>query len=396
MKVIVAGKNNIAVDVVKALLTRDDIEGLYSIYNSNDDGIDRHQRSFKKYCLNQGIDSITLEESYLIEGAIFLSLEFDKIIDPNKFSNSRLYNIHFSKLPEYKGMYTSALPIMHNKSQTGVTFHFIDSGIDTGDVIFQHVFDIDENETAKSLYQKYIRYGTDIILSNLDEILSGSCVGYRQGSENSSYYSKKAIDYSLLSVDLRKTAIEVKRMMDALTFRDYQLPTIKGVKVCGCEVLPRKSIYKPGEIVDDTDAHLILSTIDYDIKIYKDNLKNIIDSIRNRDLEQVIKFINKFNVNEKDDNGWSPIIVAAYHGHLGLIKLFISLGANINDINKNGTTVFMYAKNFALKNHDYSYLKEIIILGADVYQKDYNELDVFDYVIMTELKKDIEFIETFR
>ena len=78
MKVIVAGKNNIAVDVAKALLNRDDIEGLYSIFNSNDDGVDRHQRSFKKYCLSQGIDSITLEEAYLIEGAIFLSLEFDK------------------------------------------------------------------------------------------------------------------------------------------------------------------------------------------------------------------------------------------------------------------------------------------------------------------------------
>jgi methionyl-tRNA formyltransferase len=56
----------------------------------------------------------------------------------------------------------------------------------------------------------------------------------------------------------------------------------------------------------------------------------------------------------------------------------------------------MYAKNYALKNHDYSYLEEIINLGANVYQKDYNELDVFDYVRMTNLKKDIEFIETFQ
>jgi methionyl-tRNA formyltransferase len=200
----------------------------------------------------------------------------------------------------------------------------------------------------------------------------------------------------MLSVDLRKTAIEVKRMIDALTFRDYQLPNIKGYEICGCEVLPRKSINKPGEIVDDTEGHLILSTIDYDIKIYKDNLRNIIDSINNGDLEYTVKFINKFNVNEKDENGWSPIIVAAYHGYLELIKLFISLGANVNDVNKNGTTVFMYAKNYALKNHDYSYLEEIINLGANVYQKDYNELDVFDYVRMTNLKKDIEFIETFQ
>ncbi|UWZ97315.1 formyltransferase family protein [Vibrio splendidus] len=396
MKVIVAGKNNIAVDVAKALLNRDDIEGLYSIFNSNDDGVDRHQRSFKKYCLSQGIDSITLEEAYLIEGAIFLSLEFDKIIEPERFIDCTLYNIHFSKLPEYKGMYTSALPIMHNKSQTGVTFHFIDSGIDTGDIIYQNIIDIDKDETAKSLYQKYIKYGTDIIISNFDDILSGSCVGYRQDSESSSYYSKKAIDYSSISVDLRKTGIEIKRMVDALTFRDYQLPSIKGIKVCGCEVLFSKSIKKPGEIVNDTDVYLILSTIDYDIKLYKDNVTNLMGSVISGDLEKTTKFINSFNVNEKDDNGWSPIIVATYYGHLDLIKLLISFGANINDFNRNGTTVFMYAKNYALKNHDYSYLKEIISLGADVYQKDYNELDVFDYVRMTNIKKDIDFIETFR
>lgn len=78
--------------------------------------------------------------------------------------------------------------------------------------------------------------------------------------------------------------------------------------------------------------------------------------------------------------GWSPIIVAAYHGRIDMIKELLSLGANINDRNINGTTVFMYAKDFAINNNEYSILNQIIELGADVKIKDNNGFDVFDYV----------------
>lgn len=68
---------------------------------------------------------------------IFISLEFDKIVNPDLFKDARLYNIHFSLLPSYKGMYTSAIPILNGEEMVGVTFHEIDKGIDTGNIIAQ-------------------------------------------------------------------------------------------------------------------------------------------------------------------------------------------------------------------------------------------------------------------
>ena len=65
----------------------------------------------------------------------FISLEFDKIINTSLFKTTNLFNIHFSLLPRYKGMYTSILPILNGDKISGVTLHKIDRGIDTGDII---------------------------------------------------------------------------------------------------------------------------------------------------------------------------------------------------------------------------------------------------------------------
>ena len=74
---------------------------------------------------------------------MFISLEYHRLIDPLKFVTSKLYNPHFSLLPAYKGMYTSALPLLNDEKDAGVTLHHIDSGIDTGDIIDQIIFPIE-------------------------------------------------------------------------------------------------------------------------------------------------------------------------------------------------------------------------------------------------------------
>ncbi|MME76679.1 ankyrin repeat domain-containing protein, partial [Salmonella enterica] len=83
---------------------------------------------------------------------------------------------------------------------------------------------------------------------------------------------------------------------------------------------------------------------------------------------------------EKNIYGWSPVIVAAYHGNIELIKWLVSKGANINDRNYKGTTVAMYFKDYMLKSGDYSGLKMLIDLGLDLTLTDYKDYTVFDYL----------------
>ena len=50
------------------------------------------------------------------------------------------YLIFISLLPKYRGVFTSTNVILNNEKTTGVTFHKIDKGIDTGDIIGQKSF----------------------------------------------------------------------------------------------------------------------------------------------------------------------------------------------------------------------------------------------------------------
>ena len=234
--IIVAGKNNIACNVLKYLITKEKEKNTFSFHgkgtynktkilalpNENDDGIDNWQYSFKKTALDNDIEIINLKDAYTIENSIFLSCEFDKIIKPNLFATDKLYNIHFSKLPQYKGMYTSCLPILFNEKQTGVTLHKIDKGIDTGDIIDQITFPILSEYVALDLYKKYTEFGFKIFINNINNLISGNYTCNKQPAENSSYYSLNSVDFNS-KIDYRKTAQQIKNQLHARSFIHYPI-----------------------------------------------------------------------------------------------------------------------------------------------------------------------------
>ena len=128
---------------------------------------------------------------------LFLSLEFDKIIKPSLFLTEKLFNIHFSLLPKYKGMYTSYWPIINAESETGVTLHRIDQGIDTGNIIQQSSFRINSDMTVKQLYLQYIKSGTKLIKDNFLKLMDDRVKEESQSYKDSSYYSNKSIDFNI-------------------------------------------------------------------------------------------------------------------------------------------------------------------------------------------------------
>lgn len=384
MNIVIAGKNNIAVEMLDFINEEYPEHKVFGVINSNDNGFDSFQRSFYKRCRELLIPVVPLEDVYNLEDTIFLSLEFDRIIKPDLFCHSRLYNIHFSLLPKYKGMYTSAWPIMNGESETGVTLHKIDKGIDTGDIIDQIKFRICESETAKSLYIKYIAHGLKLAKSKLDDLLNNEVVGKPQQSIGASYYSKKSINYENIIIDFNKTAYEIARQVNALTFRDYQLPKVFESDIFGVKILEGKSNKKPGELISENEFSYTISTIDYDLCLFKDRFEELLEACREGDLKR-IKKIDKVErlILEKNKVGWSPIIVAAYNGHIDVVDYLLSKGASINDINNKGTTVLMYAKNYLEKTGDIGFVNSIIERGADIEKRDFNGCSVKDYVRKT-------------
>ena len=143
MFICIAGKNKCAIDGIKILLKNKLKKNrILALPINSDNGRDSWQPSFKKYVKNKKIKIINLNYLYKLRNLIFLSFEYDKIIDIKKFKSKELFNFHFSLLPKYRGCHTNFMQIFNGEKYSGVTLHKIDRGIDTGPILDQLKFKI--------------------------------------------------------------------------------------------------------------------------------------------------------------------------------------------------------------------------------------------------------------
>lgn len=382
MRICIGGKNNIAVDVCSYILEYYPELDVYAIPNKNDDGKDGFQRSFKKFAEERQVPIVSLSDVYPWEDLVFVSVEFDRIIRPEKFASTQLFNIHFSLLPKYKGCHTAAMPILNGENLGGVTFHLMERGIDTGDIIDQEKIYISKNETCRSLYLKYLSLGSKVVKRNLDAVLDNRYVARPQAVEGSTYFSRTEIDYSNIQIDFNRTAAQIDRQFRAYSFRDFQLPKYEEIPISYIEFTLTKSTEKPGVKLDETDDAFKVATIDYDVILHKDKLNELIDMVSAGKFDELmrVKDLNRYTNEQEPIHGWTLLMVAAYNCQYDIAKYLLKLGSDINARNYNGTSVIMYAKNGMLSTGDDRLFKYLLGKGANPFIKDYMGKDLFCYI----------------
>lgn len=397
MRVCIAGKNSIA---VHGLISCVDVLGSDSVLacpNRSDSGMSNWQPSLIRYANEFGVKLISVEEAAEIDDLVFISLEFDRIIKPQQFKSNRLFNMHFSKLPAYKGVYTSAWPILNGDSHSGVTLHKIDQGIDTGEIIDQICFALDDKETARSLYFKCMEAALNLLDKNLKDIFSDNLSSRFQTPCGSTYYSKSSINYAKLSIDLCQTACVIGRQIRAYSFREFQVPIIGGVAVGDYCISDQRSKAAPGSIKSVSDREFILATIDYDLIFQRDMVDDLFYAIDNANVEDT-KLLLKFGCDPNVTNrkGWTPLMIAAFKGDIDMCKILIRSGSETNACNQNGTTPLMYAKEFCHAVGNFSICELLIAHGADPNFKDRFGRSAFDYALINNQLAAIDFFGKFQ
>lgn len=377
----VAGKNNIACDALRYLVGRFGAGRLVVVPNSDDPGRPTWQHSLHHTAKQLGVREVALEAVYGVENLLLLSLEYNALLRPARFATRRLFNIHFSYLPQYKGMYTSVWPVLNNEAYSGATLHYIDKGIDTGQIVAQQAFPIKPADTARDVYFSYLRTAYELLTANFDALLHDTQVSRPQPQVGSSYYSKATIDFSKpAELDFRATAYQVQTYVRAFSFYEYQLPVTQGQPVWRAELTDVPSAGKPGTVVSEDVLTLTVSTIDYDVRLHKDHTRALFAAVEANDLALVQHLAPlAHDLNLTNRQGWSPLMVAGYQHHTDVARELISRGANIHQANLNGTSVLMYAKDGAARTTDFSLLEHLLALGADAAYRDAAGLTVADY-----------------
>lgn len=78
--------------------------------------------------------------------------------------------------------------------------------------------------------------------------------------------------------------------------------------------------------------------------------------------------------------GWTPLIVASFHGRAEIMRFLLANGADPNVPNPKGTTPLMYAKGHYLRTGDAQPLHLLLDAGADPHVADAAGLPLIDYV----------------
>ncbi len=109
----------------------------------------------------------------LIILAGFLGFIDEKII---RQYDKKIINIHPSLIPKYsgKGFYGQKVheAVLKNKDkETGVTIHFVDEGIDTGDIIIQEKVSVLSDDTMDSLSSRVLKIEHKLLISTVKKLL---------------------------------------------------------------------------------------------------------------------------------------------------------------------------------------------------------------------------------
>jgi methionyl-tRNA formyltransferase len=84
------------------------------------------------------------------------------------------FNLHASKLPDYRGAAPINWAVIRGETETGVTTFFIEKQIDTGQLIFQETEPIHPDDTAGTLHDRLMLRGAALVLRTVQAIESGT------------------------------------------------------------------------------------------------------------------------------------------------------------------------------------------------------------------------------
>ncbi len=84
------------------------------------------------------------------------------------------FNLHASKLPDYRGAAPINWAVINGETETGVTTFFIEKEIDTGQLIFQETEPIHPDDTAGTLHDRLMIRGAELVLRTVRAIEAGT------------------------------------------------------------------------------------------------------------------------------------------------------------------------------------------------------------------------------
>jgi len=168
----------------------------------------------------------TLQSIKMLRPDIGVSALFGYILQPDLLNLmlAGCVNIHPALLPYNRGTYPNVWSIVEG-TPAGVTLHYVDSTIDTGDIISQREVPIEPIDTGESLCRKLEQACVHLFLETWPLIRSGKAPRVAQQLEVGTFHRTRDVE-RIDEIDLDR-AYKAKELIDVMRARTF--PPYPGV-----------------------------------------------------------------------------------------------------------------------------------------------------------------------
>jgi methionyl-tRNA formyltransferase len=147
-----------------------------------------------------------------------LSVSYDQILHrPIRNTAPRGFvNFHAGKLPYYRGRNVINWAIINGETEIGLTAHYVDEGIDTGDIILQRTLPISWTDTYGDVLDRVVDAFPDLVFDTVKLIEEDRVERRQQAHLMGTYYPKRGkgdewLDWSDSSYNLHNKIRAITR-----------------------------------------------------------------------------------------------------------------------------------------------------------------------------------------
>lgn len=183
-------------------------------------------------------------------------------------------NVHPSLLPKYRGPNPYFWVIKNQETLSGVTFHLIDEGYDTGAILAQEEIKIYPSDTGKTLKERTVLTARGAVYELLSALQEDMIIPLQQRKDKASYYSYP----ENLELDFSNTAEENSALIRAIYPWDYAYFYHKNARfsVLPCaEIIENNTEYtEAGTIVESDYKKSLIGVLCGNNKILRINVQH--------------------------------------------------------------------------------------------------------------------------
>ena len=183
----------------------------------------------KKNDVSFSLEKITAKNIPFIPDVIISSYyRYIIEIDIINLCGGKIFNLHPSLLPKYKGCSSLTWAMINGEKKVGYTYHYISPEIDCGNIILQEEIDVEEFDTQMSLYYK-VMFESMKKFEEVFDLVLNSYEGIKQEMTSNNYFKRGAPEDGIIKTEWSEEKVE--RFIRAMIHPPLKLAQYKGVEI---------------------------------------------------------------------------------------------------------------------------------------------------------------------